>query len=280
MRKDLMQMSNAQAVIGKNDWLFLCNDSNRVVEQNQGTLLLSSEDVTRWIHVLEARITTLRAMGMHYYFLVAPNKECLYPEYLPDNYKLSDNRIIRQLINAGKFAGLELHYPLDILKAYKNEYLLYPTGNTHWNGSGAFIAYRYMMNELNQDFNIPILDWSDIYFEDEDITQDLGNKLIPPRSAIFTWGKVKNPQAQVIYDNGVLNSGKTQITHNKNRSLPTGVIFHDSFMEMMLPFLMESFGMLYLFHTPCVDYTIIEKIKPDIVISEMVERFLLQIPNN
>lgn len=278
-RKDVdFSMSNAQALIGKENWLFLCDDTNRCVEQNQGVLRLSPEGLKRWLRTLESRFAMLKSKDIQYYFFVAPNKECVYSEKLPQGYQVSEKRIIHQLLIAASESGFHLHYPLELLKLYKNEWLLYPKGNTHWNGMGAFIAYQYLINVVKKEYHVSVLSWEDIYFEDIDTKEDLGNKLIPPRIDKFTWARVKNPQAQIIYDNGCTNSGRIQVSLNKRSWLPTAVIFHDSFMEMMLPFFMESFGKIYFMHTPRVDYDVVDKIKPDIVISEMVERFLLQKP--
>lgn len=271
-------MSDIKVLIGKEGWLFLQNDTNRVVEQNNGSLKLTEAELKKWLRTLEARFAILKNRSIRYYFLIAPNKESVYPEYLPDDYILSDNRLVYQLLNACKPYNLPLYYPLDLLKLYKSEYQLYPTGNTHWNGIGGFIAYEYVMNIIDRDFNTTILGWEDIRFEDEETSQDLGIKLTPPRTSVFSWGKVKSPQARIIYDNKLINSGKVQITLNKKTNLPTAAIFHDSFIEFLLPFLMESFSKIYLFHTPCLDYELIDQVKPDVVISEMVERFLIQPP--
>lgn len=265
-----------KVLIGKNNWLFLQNDTNRVVEQNQGSLVLTPEGYLKWVRTLQARKSILKSQGIQYYFLVAPNKECVYPEYLPNDYNINDERIINQLIRQCKIREIEILYPLEIFNLYKSEKDLYSPINTHWNGAGGFVAYDFLMHKMKIDTRI--LTWEDIYYREAVISEDLGNKLIPKQSASFIWGRVHNAQAQTIFDNEVVNSGRQQITLNKNSSLPTAVIFHDSFMEVMLPYLMESFSKIYLFHTPNVDYDIIEKIKPDVVISEMVERFLAQIP--
>ena len=274
----MVPVGDIKVLIGRDDWLFLQNDTNRVIEQNNGTLKLTDADIKRWLRTLEARVAILKHRNIKYYFLIAPNKESIYPEYLPDDYIVSDNRLVYQLINACKPYNIPLFYPIDILKSYKSEWQLYPKGNTHWNGIGGFIAYDYLMNIIKQEFDINILGWDDVTFVDEETSLDLGNKLTPPRTSIFSWGKVKLPQAQIIYDNMAVNSGHVQVTANQDTSLPTAVVFHDSFIEFLLPFLMESFSKIHFFHTPHLDYDLIEQIKPDIVISEMVERFLLQPP--
>ncbi len=48
----------------------------------------------------------------------------------------------------------------------------------------------------------------------------------------------------------------------------------------MLPFLAESFSRLIVVHQPNIDFTLVDTIKPDLVISLQIERFLLKIPND
>ena len=271
-------MSDIKVLVGKAGWLFLQNDTNRVVEQNNGTLKLSASEMEHWLLTLKTRFSLLASKNRKYYFLIAPNKESIYPEYLPADYELTAERVVYQLVNACKQQNIPLYFPVDALAAYKPQYQLYPCVNTHWNGIGGFIAYDYLMNIIKKDYDIPILRWEEITFVDEETSLDLGNKLNPPQMSVFSWGQVKQPQARIVYDNKVINSGHVQVTVNQNADLPTAAVFHDSFIEFLLPYLMESFSKIHLFHTPSLDFDLIETIKPDVVISEMVERFLLQPP--
>jgi len=271
-------LGDVKVLVGKDGCLFLQNDTNRVVEQNSGSLKLTESKLEKWLRILETRFAVLKNRDIKYYFLIAPNKESIYPEYLPSDYEICEDRTVYQLINACKSHNLPLYYPIDILKSYKSQYQIYPSGDSHWNGIGGFIAYGYIMSIIKRDFTTNILDWEEVKFVEGEILLDLGNKLTPPQTSVFAWGMVKQPQAQIIYDNKVINSGHIRLTSNKNKSLPTTVIFHDSFMESMLLFLMESFSEIYLLRSPSLDYDLIKKIKPDVVISEMVERFLIQPP--
>lgn len=271
-------MSDIKVLVGKEGWLFLQNDTNRVVEQNNGTLKLSASEMDHWLLTLKMRFAMLESQNRKYYFLIAPNKESIYPEYLPDDYEITEERLVYQLMDACKQHNIPLYFPIDALQAYKPKYQLYPCVNTHWNGIGGFIAYEYLMNIIKKDIAIPIVSWDEITFVEEETSLDLGNKLNPPRTSVFSWGRVKQPQARIAYDNKVINSGHVQVSVNQNANLPTAAVFHDSFIEFLLPYLMESFSNIHLFHTPSLDFDLIEKIKPDVVISEMVERFLVQPP--
>ena len=273
-------MENPKVLVGKEDWLFLQNDTNRIVEQNVGLLKFSPEDVKRWVSILESRNTMLEDRGIKYYFFVAPNKESIYPEYLPEGYLLSEQRPIHQITEALLASSVKLLYPLEVLKSYKAKLQLYTQVNTHWNASGAYIAYEYLANSIKKDYAIKVVDWEDIIFEDSEISEDLGDKLNPPQTSTYVRARVNHGTAQIIYDNGIKNSGRIQISQNKDSTLPNAMIFHDSFMtEGMFPFIMESFSRVQFIHTPIVDFNLIDQLKPDVVISEMVERFIISIPS-
>lgn len=272
-------MENNKVVVGKENWLFLQNDTNRIVEQNAGICKFSSNGIKKWVRTLEARTAMLKDRGIKYYFFVAPNKESIYPEYLPDGYILSEQRPIEQIMEGLSTSTVNLWYPLEVLKLYKSEFSLYTQVNTHWNARGGYIAYKYLANIIKKEYPLKVVEWEDIVFEEMEISEDLGNKLNPPQTSLYTTARVKNAKSQMIYDNGKINSGRVQISVNKDATLPTAIIFHDSFMtDGMLPFMMESFSRIQFVHTPIVDYDLIDRIKPDVVISQMVERFMISIP--
>ena len=274
-------MEYPKVLVGKENWLFLQNDTNRIVEQNAGLCRFSPDDVKRWAVILETRTEMLKDRGIKYYFFVAPNKESVYSEYLPDGYIVCAQRPIHQLIEGLSASSVKLLYPLDALTRYKSELQLYTQVNTHWNARGAYVAYEYLASIIKRDYSLNIVQWQDIIFEDTEISEDLGNKLDPPQTSTYVRAHVKNAKAQIIYDNGIINSGRIQISQNKETTLPTAIIFHDSFMtEGMLPFIMESFSRVQFIHTPIVDYNLIDQFKPDVVMTEMVERFIICIPSD
>ncbi len=96
----------------------------------------------------------------------------------------------------------------------------------------------------------------------------------------FIEGRLKKPNSHCIYNNDVVNRGNLRIYENTNTTLPKAVVFRDSFSTLLLKFLSESFSRLVAVWQPNLDYSIIEKEKPDIVISQQVERFLMKIPDD
>ena len=48
----------------------------------------------------------------------------------------------------------------------------------------------------------------------------------------------------------------------------------------VVPFLAESFGRLVFGHVPTLDYELVEEVEPDVVITILSERFLIEVPED
>ncbi len=271
-----------KCIVGKDQWLFLDNDSNRVMEQISGKLLLSEEQLFKWNLLLFSRSSYLKSQGIKYFILIAPNKECVYPEFLPDNIELLEHRPINLLINYIKeksdFENL-LFYPLaDIVKGKKRR-LTYQKGDTHWNSYGAYIAYLHLVRKIKPYLDIDILEESSVKFSERFHIGDLANKIIEKPKSIDYISEF-NSNSQCVFDNQVQNGGNLTIWENSNKKLPRAILFGDSFGTRLKPFLAESFSRLVTVHQPNLDYELILKEKPDVVISEYVERFMIKRPDD
>lgn len=266
---------------GKAGWLFLDNDTNHVVSQITGERLFTPQELYQWKLLLEMRSAWLKQRGASYYFLVAPNKACVYPEHLPDTVHLSEERCVHQL--SRYLAGLSncrLIYPIEELRAAKSEMLTYRLTDTHWTSFGAYIGYFALMTEIAKFHATSIITPPDVLFEvyDEPIS-DLGSKLgLPGGSAVRA--AVVNPQARCLYNNEIIPTGNLMVYENTNRNLPRVMLFRDSFSNFLLSFLAESCSRLVVVWQPNLDYSLIESERPDIVISQQVERFMIQIPDD
>jgi alginate O-acetyltransferase complex protein AlgJ len=270
-------------LIGKEDWLYLDNDSNRGLDQITGDLLFTEKQLFKWKLILETRYSFLNSLGIKYFYLAAPNKECVYPEYLPEHIKLSQQRPLNQLkeyISSSSILPKDfILYPIEELIAAKSNRLTYPKGDTHWTFYGAYLAYRSLARRISEHIDLNTIDESAIAFEETQILGDLGDKLSScPKSLEYLARHARH--SQCIFDNRVRNTGHLTIWENKRQDLPKAVIFHDSFNTRMLSFWAESFSRLVAIHQPNLDYKIILEEKPDLVISQQVERFLIQLPDD
>jgi hypothetical protein len=156
---------------------------------------------------------------------------------------------------------------------------LYHRTDTHWNDLGAWVGYQQILNALNVKGVRPLprtaFDERDVVTAGMDLAGMIGLKdvlteddlrLVPrqPRAARVI--EPKNAEANLMYDRVV--------TEQPNRSLPRAVIFRDSFMSAMIPFLSEHFSRAVYLWQNNFDPMTIEQEKPDVVIQEWVGRHL------
>jgi alginate O-acetyltransferase complex protein AlgJ len=133
---ELEAAMDGKVVRGKEGWLFLDSDTNQVVRQHSGQLLLSLDDLRHWQSLLESRIERLAESGTEYLFAVAPDAHAVYPEMLPEAVEVAQTRPVLQLIEHLERQGssARIVYPLEQLLAEKRVNPVFPrpalTGTT------------------------------------------------------------------------------------------------------------------------------------------------------
>ncbi|MBD3880415.1 hypothetical protein IFO70_01455 [Phormidium tenue FACHB-886] len=266
---------------GKEGWLFLDNDTNQMLSQLTGELKFSPRELQRWKLLLEMRHAWMSQQNISYFYTVIPNKGCVYPEYLPDSVQLSDDRCIYQLIHyLEKNSSCKIIYPLPELLQAKQEMLAYRLTDTHWTSFGAYIGYLTLITQIAKYHPVRIVDRQSVLFEQyDDPMSDLGSKIGVPGGAAVR-AKIIDQKAHCILDNEIVANGHAVIYENTDKSLPTAVIFRDSFCNLMLDFLAESFSRVVVVWQPHIDYAVVEAEKPDIVINQQIERFLTRLPDD
>lgn len=251
-----------------------------MLKQTCGEVVPSERDSVAWKVLLEMRARYFAARGIRYYYFVAPNKESVYADFLPEGFVLSDDRTVHRIMSAVKGIDcVKYMYPIDVMRRPDNLYETYPKGDTHWNYYGAFLAYREMMSRIGEDVRVRVLDTSDVNFFEVKTRGDLINKIDQNASDTLVYSKVRSPRAKIVSNNHVSASGNVIIYENEDASLPKLVIFRDSFSVHWLNYIAESFSRVVVVWQPNIDYTIVEKEAPDVVISEQAERFIIRVPN-
>lgn len=269
-----------KVIEGKDDWLFLDKDSNNVNQQLTGKKLFTEQELYSWKLLLEQRSGWFAKHNISYFYLVVPNKGCVYQQYLPEQIQLSSQRCINQLTDYLKqHSFFKINYPLDELREASKNKLTYPQGDTHWNHFGAYVGYNHLISKIARSHDVFQLPESSIeFYPDSNYKCDLSIKL--SRKSSFTKGQIVSAKSSCIFDNSINNRGRLRIFENSNQNLPKAVVFHDSFLSSMIEFLAESFSRLVVVWQPNIDYKIVEREQPDIVISQQVERFLIHLPND
>jgi hypothetical protein len=283
--------TSPRAAFGKNGWLFYKTNPPF------SSLSLSADDLAKWKGYLEYRQQWLAARGIKYLFVVAPDKDSIYPEFLPGTVTLPRENMVDQLARYLK----ETHSSVNILsledallasKAQEQQPVFYKQDG-HWNSLGGFYGYQAIMGRLvkwfpglkvksRQDFRMEMAldDGQDIVlqagFPEFSKEKEPELKPLTPRSA----------QTHMLQLAGFLyHSFMTENQHPAG--LPRAVMMRDSFTIALAPYLSEHFSRITYLWTPAPDppelenamADIIRQEKPDIFIEERVQRFLCYIPD-
>ena len=276
------------AIAGKQNWLYINSGSNSLMKYHTGTNQLTLPQIKRWSELLHQRIVWHQEHKIQYQHLFVPNKIAIYPEYYPHPINIKGDRPIIQLQQECEELFL---YPLNLFLEQKNNYLLYNKHDCHWNFWGCYFAYSSVCQLLRITPNVELFNSSLKIVRKRG---DLGGKYGVTERVLCPDLKLNS---KIIRDNQVINfSHQGSIRVLKNNSIPDGkiIIFGDSFCNPGFPdyslrkrlfarlatLFAETLNEVHFVWTPWIDYDYIEREKPDFVLTEMAERFLVRVPDD
>lgn len=264
----------AQTVIrGRNDFLFFTD--HEAIEQVSGAVPLNAEELDVWTRALTSRHEWCRQRGIEVRFLFVPEKHVVYSDYLPDT-EISENRPVVQILNSLPGQVRETcMYPVDQLKAARQTRDLYYKTDTHWNNWGGFLAYDLLMDSLPAHLDLQKVTEGDLKVTQRKIIGDLGVRLEPEeeeRSDVLA--HATELPFKRIFDNSVFSRGNTSVFISPRVTAPRVVVFRDSFFNYILPHMIPVFSRTVAVSSLDMHYDLVESEKPDLVIFEMIERFV------
>ena len=255
--------STKGVVIGKQGWLFQGGDPH--VREMRNAWPYQESELRRWATVLQAKQDWLAQRGIAYYFVVAPNKERIYPEYLPDSIVMvSDTSRAQQLVD-----HLRTHTTVNVVDLRPVLEQAKPL-QQHFK---SHLPDLKILALERSDFHVVTQPGGDLA-QNLDLADVLPERNITPREPITRCAR--NPSLGPNPDHDTLfeNEFATLCGDAPYRAL----MFRDSFSLAMMPYLSESFGYIYYFpHSPASMKGIrvmTAQHRPDIVIEQRAGRWL------
>lgn len=264
------QSANDNVVIGKDGWLFYRNP----MEQSLGYWHFSDEQLEKIANNLEVTDRILEKQGIEFVLFIAPNKETIYRDKLPDYYDVADTYTsAEQLVDYLRDnTNIRVVYPKKELEEAREIYadkILYYKLDTHWNELGGYIGAVSLAKELG--VKMPALDGGieQTYISEGDLTHMLNIS-------------IKN--GDVDYSVGDLNSGATEcekwdfntefIYHTTGSDIDTRKIFvrRDSFSSALAPFFASQFAESIFVHSSSFSQQQIFDYDADVFVLEVVAR--------
>jgi len=287
-----------EAVLGTDGWLYYTGPvSEKLLDRHvRGRDPYSQDELARWRRLLLDRTRHFRSIGAQYVFVIAPNKESVYPEHLPGwiGPRLGPSRLdqlLAYLQSVPEVAVIDLR---SALIADKTAATLYYRTDTHWNTRGAYTAYREIARVLEPDFpGLAVKSWGSlnpkaVERQGMDIAKmiGLGGE---SRDAGFEidHGACTEPRPLSIAIPKALQSKMTAPAYITQCNAPgniNAVIFYDSFGLALVPFLEDSFSSTANFSitewkNDLAGYDMPEKLNANLVVEIMVERSLSSAPD-
>ncbi|MBW7961802.1 alginate O-acetyltransferase AlgX-related protein [Bradyrhizobium sp. BR 10261] len=280
---------------GTNGHLFLAKGSNNVIALFQLSRDEREELIRRWIELIVRRGDGLRNDGIVYRHCFVPDKLSIYREEAgeiwdglvspAETIEASDNPRLRRYL-----VGLT-----DYLRRQKATYEMFPKNDTHWTLEGCFSAYQMLCASLQIQQRADLVYLKPASIE---LSGDLGGKLHPKRLETFRFGTFAR-SAKRSFANDLVSLRESGVLANEvglhvgsivqfsNRSAQAAkrlLLFGDSFSEYRTHYLTgllaDTVSELMFVWSSNLDYRIIRDFKPDIVVTELAERFMSRPPTD
>ena len=165
------ESAESSVILGKDGWLFY----EKTVDDYCHVRTMTDRNVENAARTLQMMSDYCAAQGAEFVFTVAPNKNTLYPEYMPDRYDKADG-----MSNLEALAAALPRYGVtyvNLVTAFSGEdKVLYQPRDSHWTYEGGMLAYRRIVDALTKEHD----HFADVtYTVKNDWDADLANMIYP-----------------------------------------------------------------------------------------------------
>ncbi|WP_342148694.1 alginate O-acetyltransferase AlgX-related protein [Methylorubrum sp. SB2] len=283
---------------GRDGWLFLTGGTNRVLAQYRRPGL-SRRLLWRWRRIVSERVRACDRLGATYIHAVAPEKLTVYGDQAPDLAIDPARAPVRRLarwLTASR--GARAFVDLDAaFQAARDGPPLYLRTDSHWTLAGCEVAYRTILARMG----VAPRDDLDARRSGGTVAfcGDLGRKFTPHR---FEPAPVTTFATGVrrVHANGLLTAleaegrgieahlGAHAVFRNDDPAADPRrlVIFGDSFCQhtsyspvaTLTALMADTFAEVHFLWSTSIDWHYCERVRPDFVLGEIAERFMIDLP--
>lgn len=279
--------------VGRDGWLFLIGGSNGVLRQYRRSLRQWWR-LRAWARLIETRTARAENLGIRCIHTLVPEKLSIYDDrtdgLVYDPALSPARRLARRLMALPGYVDLVA----PMRAARDGPAPLYRRTDSHWSYDGCLIAYRALMRACGA---VPPPDIGARHRFTHEGVWDLGDKLPErPRESVTNWAIDRD--ASRVYASPLVEAyeaaGRADDLHvgahviYRNASPYADprrlVLFGDSCAHytriFLTGFLAESFSEMHFVWSSSIDWAYVERVRPDILMVEMAERFLARLPDD
>jgi hypothetical protein len=273
---------HTSAFVGKDGWLFHRAPGDLNLMGFRGLSPLTPEQLDAWQKALEGINTYLTEKKIPYLVFICPEKQDIYPEFMPDGLPVPGSRShLDDLIDRLQKTHSPVHI-IDIrpqlLEAKTHERLFKKT-DTHWNDLGAYVAYCALTKQIAAALpGRNIVAHTRAEFDLRTSTGESGDlaRILSLSSSYAEENLQLIPRFPVHeFEPTEIEDHRTTFADDPN--LPRLLMFQDSFATALKPMFAPHFSQAQYFRRT-FDPQLVLTGHPDIVISEFTERALNKMP--
>jgi len=274
-------------LVGKQGWLYFLGEDGKAFDRwYRGIGASTDAQVAALRDELLRRQQYLRRLGIGYVVVIVPEKYSVYPEFLPDWAKPVAPATALDRVATDVARHPELHF-VDLRKALRaarqSERVYYKT-DSHWNFVGATVGYLVLMEELERVLpglvtvppKRPQYDRA-IDFYSGDLSRMVGAPARFSEDDIAPLWKVLAdtwPRCAHRDPAGETPGFEFYVYVCPGPPRYRALVYRDSMAIPLIPLLSENFARTTYVSTHRIDPALVARLKPDVVIEELVERTL------
>ncbi|WP_348532379.1 alginate O-acetyltransferase AlgX-related protein [Methylobacterium oxalidis] len=277
-------------------WLFVTAGTNNPLMQfshskHMRLALRVWKKLTLW------RSRRCKGAGIQYLHVIVPEKIAVYDDKcprLPIKIRLSPALRLRRSLLWHPRTRRECIRLIGPLRKKRDKQQLYYQTDSHWTFAGRLIAYREICRALGAK---PREDFAERPTFEDVLHGDMGSVLEPPRlepstfhalqrDAVRTYASPIVLAREAAGQAHTLHVGSHVIFRNETPEAdPRRVLlFGDSYSHfathMLTVMLAETFREVDFIWSTSIDWNYVDRTKPDILITEIAERFMWRVPDD
>ena len=277
----------SKVLIGKEGWLYFKGEDAKALDRwHRGVDPFSEGQIIALRNEMLDRRGFLASRGIPFLLVVVPEKYSVYPEFLPEwaapvTAQTSLDHVASEFARYPQLNFLDLRGPL---LAAKTAQRVYYRTDSHWNYLGATVGYKELMREAvrlvpgltiapaQRPAYVPGVD----YFSG-DLAQMLGLPKELREEDIAPLGKIlASAQTRCAQRDKSAESTDTEVYVYQCPNAPrfTALVYRDSNAIPLIPMLAENFFRSTFVSSAQLNAALVDRLKPDIVVEELVERTL------
>jgi hypothetical protein len=294
----LLGMSTSEFVlVGEDGWLFYTGEG--ALDAYRRTRPFTKDELDTWAHTIDTWASLCAKVNARLVVIVAPDKATVYSNAMPAWTKpLAHESRFDQLASLIR-ARSDVDY-VDVRPAFaearRSGTPLYYRTDTHWNDLAGYIAARELASTLTRRYPAIVLPpfvssgtvtrlplGGDLarflglkrHLPDEDVRVGLPDAQATVETV---WGDHTVPwkrRADLKRDMKIEPHVRSS---RPNAPVPRAFVLRDSFGNALVPYLAEYFGTAVYRWTEWLDPQELEDFRPNVVIVEIAERYLMKDP--